>query len=129
MKFIKIKNQNYEMQDCPVTQAEWKKVMGTNPTHFKNKPNHPVESVSWDDCQEFIKKMNEKKDGYTYNLPTEEQWEFCAKSCDDQKIMEIAWCWENSKSSTHTVRKKKPNKLGLYDMLGNIWEWCQDEWK
>ncbi len=118
--------EDFEIMDAPVTQMEWKEIMGNDPSYFKDKPNNPVETVSWNDCQEFIKKMNDKKDGYTYRLPTEAEWEFCAKSCEDVPIDEQAWYYKNSDSLTHPVKQKSPNKLGLYDMLGNVWEWCQD---
>lgn len=122
MNFIKIPGKDFEMMDAPVTQKEWSEVMGNDPSCFKG-ANNPVEQVSWHDCQEFIKKLNEEKDGFIYDLPTEEEWEYCAKSCDKQKIKDIAWCCENSDNKTHPVKQKKPNSLGLYDMLGNVWEW------
>lgn len=129
MNFVKIEGKDFEMSDTHITQSEWTEVMGTKPFYFKDKPNHPAESVSWNDVQEFIKNMNEKNDGYTYRLPTEAEWEYCAKPCDEQNILDISWCWENSKESTQPVKTKLPNKYGLYDMLGNVWSWCQDEWK
>lgn len=122
MKFIKIKGKDFEMQDAPVTQSEYEKIMKVNLSYFKRK-NNPVETVSYNDCQEFIKKLNENQTKYTYRLPTEEEWEYCAKSCDLQKINEISWNIENSNGKTHPVKQKKPNDLGLYDMLGNVWEW------
>jgi len=122
MKFIKIKGKDFEMQDAPVTQSEYEKIMKVNPSYFKGK-NNPVEIVSYDDCQEFIKKLNENQTKYTYRLPTEKEWEYCAKSCDLQKIDEISWNNENSNDKTHPIKQKKPNNLGLYDMLGNVWEW------
>lgn len=126
MNFVKISGKDFEMADAPVTKAEWFEVMGTEPSYFKKGANAPVESVSWNNCQEFIVKMNNQNDGYTYRLPTEEEWEFCAKSCDEQPIYEISWTWENSDEKTHPVKQKKPNTFGLYDMLGNVWEWCED---
>lgn len=123
MKFVKI--DDFEIQTTQVTQQQWKKVMKANPSYFKGL-NLPVESISWEDCQEFIKKLNKKDKKYKYSLPTEKQWESAAKSCDDQDINTISWNWENSSKETHPVGCLAPNKLGLYDMLGNVWEWCED---
>lgn len=122
MKFVKIPGQQYEMQVTLVAQHEWEKVMGNNPSYFKGK-NNPVEQVSWNDVQDFIIKLNKKDKKYIYRLPTEQEWEFCAKSCDDQNVNKISWNWGNSDKKTYPVAKKLPNKLGLYDMLGNVWEW------
>jgi len=119
-----------------VTQKHWHEVMGYNPSHFKG-DDLPVESVSWDDVQEFIKKLNEKENTHKYRLPSEAEWEYAARAGittrysfgdDDSKLGEYAWYNENSGDKTHPVGKKGANPWGLYDVHGNIWEWVQDEW-
>jgi len=115
-----------------VTQAQWAVVMGDNPSHFQLGDNYPVEKVSWLDCQEFIQKLNELT-GKRYRLPTEAEWEYAARGGtsgdrygDINLIINIAWYGINSGKSTHPVGQKQPNAYGLYDMLGNVLEWCQD---
>ncbi len=117
-----------------VTQAQWKAVMGENPSAIGGDDNRPVECVSWEDVQEFIQKLNALT-GKTYRLPTEAEWEYAArggkksrgyKYAGSNTIEEVAWCAENSRGETYPVGQKQPNELGLYDMSGNVIEWCQD---
>ncbi len=111
------------------TQAQWKAVMGGNPSHFGAGGELPVESVDWNETADFIAKLN-GRGGARFRLPTEAEWEYACKAGSDGQrygeIGEIAWYKDNAEGATHPVRMKKPNRWGLYDMLGNVWEWCGD---
>lgn len=117
----------------PVTQALWKAVMNDNPSSFKG-DTRPVEAVSWRDAQAFVEKLNELT-GKLYRLPTEAEWEYAArggqhserhKYAGSGRLDEVGWYRDNSYGETKPVEMKAPNELGLYDISGNVWEWCWD---
>ena len=126
---------SFYIGETEVTQALWQAVMGSNPSNFKG-ANRPVETVSWEDCQTFISKLNSITEK-TFRFPTEAEWEYAARGGNKSQgckysgsntLEDVAWYWDNSGEETRDVKSKSPNELGLYDMSGNVWEWCQD-WK
>jgi len=126
----KVTLSTYYIGETEVTQELWQAVMGNNPSKYKG-PRLPVEKISWDDCQEFILKLNQKT-GMKFRLPTEAEWEYAARGGNKSQgymysgsnnIKDVAWY---RKIRTHDVKTKQPNELGLYDMSGSVLEWCQD---
>ena len=121
----------------PVTQSVWTAVMESSPSSFKG-DQRPVERVSWEDAREFISKLNDMT-GKSYRLPSEAEWEYAARGgvllegegylyAGSDNLKQVGWYNENSDGETHDVGLKYPNELGLYDLSGNVWEWCQDQW-
>jgi formylglycine-generating enzyme required for sulfatase activity len=128
-------SRGFWMSDAPVTQSLWRAVRGDNPSGFLG-DERPVERVSWEDCQRFLAALNARVPGLDARLPTEAQWERACRggsdalnwieSIDRRRLGRVAWFHDNSGGETHPVRAKAPNPFGLYDMLGNVWEWCED---
>jgi len=129
---------SFYLQTTEVTQGQWREIMGTNPSYFKDcGENCPVESVSWEDAHKFISKLNQKEGTDKYRLPTEAEWEYACRSGtttlfsfgdDADKLDDYGWYSRNSNERTHPTATLKSNSWGLYDMLGNVWEWVEDDW-
>ena len=115
----------FYMQDTQVTQGLWEYIMGSNPSNFKSSLC-PVENVSYYDCLGFVEKLS-KITGLHFRIPTEEEWTKAAGNVDSQNLNDIAWFKDNSTETTHCVGLKDPNNYGLYDMLGNVWEWTSEK--
>lgn len=125
---------SYYIGETEVTQELWEAVMGSNPSFFSGNPQRPVEKVSWNDCKEFITNLNNLT-GMNFRLPTEAEWEYAARGGNESQgykysgsntIGNVAWYSGNSGDATHNVKTKSPNELGIYDMSGNVYEWCED---
>lgn len=128
-------NESYSIGKTEVTQRLWQAVMGSNPSEFKGE-NRPVENVTWFECQDFCDRLS-RLTGRIFRLPTEAEWEYAARGgakshgyeySGGNDLYRVGWYRDNSDNMTHAMGQKLPNELGIYDMSGNLWEWCSDFW-
>ena len=132
----KVELEGFWIGKTEVTQKQWEQVMGYNPSHFNKGGDYPVENISWINAQEFIRRLAAASDmKYWYSLPSEAQWEYACRSGGGKDEYSggaspngSAWFMENSGGQTHPVAQKSPNALGIYDLSGNVWEWCRDQY-
>ena len=134
IEMIEIPNVTFKIGKYPITQKQYQEVMGNNPSYFMNKPQNPVEQVSYDDAIAFYQKLR-RITGKNYRLPTNSEWEYACRAGtetlfsfgnDFDQLKDYAWYEDNSGLITHPVGQKRPNAWGLYDMHGNVREWCQN---
>ncbi|MDR0971006.1 MAG: formylglycine-generating enzyme family protein [Bacteroidales bacterium] len=127
---------SFKISKYEITQEQYQRIMGINPSYNASGDNYPVENVSWNDAQEFCKRLSDST-GKQYRLPTEAEWEYAARGGNKSKgykysgsnnIDEVAWYYSNNGNKTYLVGQKLPNELGIYDMSGNVWEWCSDNY-
>lgn len=132
---VQVRVSSFFLAETPVTQALWTHIMGDNPSHFQG-PERPVERVTWEECQTFVQRLSAET-GIDFRLPTEAEWEYAARGgsrshrtmyagADERGVDDCVWHKENSQGATHDVKGGQPNELGLFDMCGNVSEWCAD---